>query len=135
MKPLVRSPFAGAAWAVGGPLSLWAAHFALCYVGVAMGCVGIARGAGWNLTELRWLLMVGSVLALGVGFWWVVKGCAGWRAAERREGRALTPALSRERERQREVAALPAVRATAALLAWVGMLWTAVPLVLLPPCG
>jgi hypothetical protein len=126
VKALARPSFAAVAWAVGGPLLLWAGHFAFCYVAVAVGCAGMARGAAWSLAEVRGVLLAGSFLALVAGSWWLARACAGWRRAALREGRALTPA--------REKAALPAGRAIAALLAWVGMLGTAVPLLLLPPC-
>ena len=97
------------------PLWLWALHFAFCYVAVAVGC-----HAGWHLAVLagfsllQWLLVAASVLACLAGAELLRRARA--HAAQQRDG------------------LLGRVRLLAALLGLVGIVWTAVPTLLLPVC-
>ena len=89
-----------------GPLLVWAVHFIACYLLVAWGCVAWGPGV-----PLRAALIALSAVALGaVG----MQGVLAWRQTR-------TPL------------AVPAVR-WAALLAFLGIAWTAVPLFVLPLC-
>jgi len=106
--------FAGSAQA-SLPLWLWALHFAFCYVIVAVGC-----HAGWHLvavagfSSLRWALVAASVLA-----------CVAAAELLRR---------ARSQAAREPPALLGRVRLLAAVLGLVGIVWTAVPILLLPAC-
>jgi hypothetical protein len=94
------------------PLWLWALHFAFCYAGLALGC-----HAGWDRGEapLRGLLLTGSALAVAAASLLL------WRAwLQLRSDRAA--------------GLLSQVRLAAAVMAWIGIVWTSVPLLLLPLC-
>jgi hypothetical protein len=113
-----RSPFFAGVFAVTAPLMLWSFHFAFCYVAVAIGCTDIAHDGGPDSitqTQLRLLLIGGTALALGLGAWLVVRAC---RSAAGGFGDLL-----------------PKVRLACAALALVAMVWTALPLALLPVCS
>ena len=89
-----------------GPLLVWAAHFASCYLIVAFGCVAWGPQA-----PLRALMIGASVVALAAI---VLQGVLAWRRAD---GPLAAPA-----ERW------------SALLALLGVGWTAVPTFALPVC-
>ena len=111
-----RFPFLAGTWAGIAPLLLWALHFAFCYVGVAIGCTAILRhGASGGTTGLRMVLAIGTVAAAaGVG-WMLWRGCRAIRAGD---GDLM-----------------PRVRLLGALLALIAIVWTGVPLAMLPVCG
>jgi hypothetical protein len=110
-----RFPFFARTWAGLAPLLLWALHFAICYVGVAIGCSAIARGAPLGAMPLRVLLAAGTAAAVLVGAGLVWRGC---RAMSARQGDLL-----------------PKVQLVGSGLAVVAILWTGVPLAMLPLCG
>jgi hypothetical protein len=100
------------------PLLVWAAHFAFAYLFVSLGC---ASGLG----ELR---LVGGVSAMTCVLLLVSVAALAWLAwAGALSARALleTPA-------PRDT--LVEVRLGATLLAFVGVLWTTLPILMLPPC-
>ena len=113
--PLPRSPFFAGVRAASAPLLLWALHFALCYVAVAAGCTAIAHGASLTPAALRLALVVAAVLALALGGWLVWRA---WRACLAGDGDLL-----------------PKARFACALMAWIAIVWTGVPLALLPACS
>jgi hypothetical protein len=115
MSPGARSPFFAGAWAGAAPLLLWSLHFAFCYGIVAAGCAAILQaGALITPMQLRLVLAGGTMAALGLG------------------GGLLLCACHAVRQGQGDL--LPKVRLASALLALVGMLWTGLPLALLPVC-
>jgi hypothetical protein len=97
------------------PMLLWFAHFASCYVAVAVGCTAIAHGGTTSASSLRLALVAGTALALAAGAWLLVRAC---------RADAFEPGTL-----------LPKVRLAAAVLALVGIAWTCLPLAFLPLCG
>jgi hypothetical protein len=111
----LRFPFFAGVRAASAPLLLWALHFAFCYVVVAVGCTAVGRGADAAPGDLRLALVAATVLALALGMWLLLRAC---RASLAGAGDLL-----------------PRVRLACAALAFVAMLWTGLPLTLLPVCG
>jgi len=110
-----RSPFFAGVRAGTAALALWALHFAFCYAAVAVGCTAILDGgAAITPLQLRLLLAAGTAVAVAAGLRLLYVAC-----------RRLGPA-------QGDL--LPKVRLVGAALAVVGMLWTSLPLALLPLC-
>ena len=109
------SPFLAGVWAGVAPLLLWAAHFAFCYLAVAVGCVDVLGNSPFlSALQLRLLLVAGSVLALASGLWLLRHA---WGAAHAQPASLLAK-----------------VRLVGAGLALVAMAWGSVPLALLPLC-
>jgi hypothetical protein len=83
------------------PLLVWGAHFGFAYVGVALSCV-----AGWAPAHITALLLAGSALAV---LWlaWLLLAATVWRPSWQRRVRR--------------------VRAGAAVLALVAVLWATLP--------
>ncbi len=99
------------------PLLLWAAHFAFCYLAVAVGCAAGSKGGALMAgPPLRLLLAAGTALATAAGAWLLLRA---WRLDRREPGAGL----------------LRTVQLLAAVLALVAMLWIGMPLALLPVCG
>jgi len=99
------------------PLLVWAAHFAFAYLFVALGCassVGELRFIG--VSAITWVLLAVSLAALA----WLA-----WIAATTARALLSVPA-------PRD--ALAEMRLGAALLAGVGVLWTTLPIAMLPAC-
>jgi len=97
------------------PMLLWSAHFAFCYVAVAVGCSALAHGGGASASSLRLALVAGTAMALAAGAWLFVRAC---RADARKPATLLAK-----------------VRLASAVLALVGIAWSALPLAFLPLCG
>ena len=97
------------------PMLLWSAHFAFCYVAVAVGCTALAHGDAASALNLRPALLAGTAIALAAGAWLLVRACH----ADVREPGSL----------------LAKVRLAGTVLALVGIAWTALPLAFLPLCG
>jgi len=95
------------------PLLVWAAHFAACYVFVAAQCSPLGYEAG---NPQRWPLAVFTVAALAVCGWLVWK----WRGILRRADER-TPLLDW-------------AAAGSALLSFVGIVWTSVPMWVIEGC-
>jgi hypothetical protein len=114
-SPRSRATFFAGVLAGAAPMLLWSAHFAFCYVAIAVGCAAIARGGAVTASSLTLMLVVGTAGALAAAAVLLVRAC---------------------RAGMREPAALLAkVRLAAAVLALVGIAWTGLPLAFLPPCG
>ena len=96
-------------------LLLWALHFAFCYVLVSVGCTEVLKGAAITPEGLRVAAGAATVLALLLGGAWLLRACRGFAA-----GRGDL---------------LPKVRLASAALAFVAMLWTGLPLALVPACS
>jgi hypothetical protein len=97
------------------PLLLWAAHFFYCYVVVTVGCT--TRGDAAALLApptLRWALLLGSALAAVAASWLVARSCMQVRSGE--PGMALR------------------VRLATGVLALIGIVWTTLPVLVLPLC-
>ena len=110
--------FFDGAWQGVWPLLVWASHFAFSYLLVALGCIAGLDAARWaGVPIITWILLSVSAAAL-VGL--------GWLAAT--SARGLRSAMPRHDT-------LAGVRAGAALLAWIGVLWTTLPIVVLPVCS
>ena len=105
-----RASFFGGSMRASAPLWIWAAHFAFCYVAVAIGC-----DAGRDLAALRWTLVSGSVVAIAAA---ALLSLSAWRNARQAAHRGL------------------AVRVglLIAALSLLGIAWTALPVLLLPAC-
>ena len=113
-RPALRSPFFAGVWAASAPLLLWALHFAFSYVVVAAGCTAILRGAPITPAGLHVVLLAATVLALALGGWLLLRS---WQACIAGRGDLL-----------------PRVRCVCAAMAWIAILWTGLPLTLLPAC-
>ena len=113
-RPRHATFFAGVR-AGAAPMLLWSAHFAFCYVAVAVGCSALAHGGGAWASSLRLALVAGTAMALAAGAWLFVRAC---RSDSREPGTLLAK-----------------VRLAGAVLALVGIAWTALPLAFLPLCG
>jgi hypothetical protein len=108
------APFFAGSLRASLPLWVWAAHFAACYVGVAIGChAGWHEGTVAGLSPLQWGLGAATALALAVA------AALAWRAC-----RPGAPAAGLQ----------PTVRRLLAWLALLGIAWAAVPVLVLPSC-
>jgi len=95
------------------PLLVWAAHFAACYVFVAAQCSPLGYETG---NPQRWPLAAMTVLALAVCGWLLWK----WRGTLRHA--------------DEKTALLDWAAAGSALLSFVGIVWTSVPMWLVVGC-
>lgn len=110
-----RAPFFRASMRASLPLVWWALHFAFCYAGLAIGCK-----AGWNRGES----LLGSPLQTAL-----LAGCAVAVA-----GATALLLHAWRRSRAGDGGLLARVHLAAAVMALVGIVWTSVPLLLLPLC-
>lgn len=104
------------AWA-SAPLWAWALHFFLSYALVAIGC---DAGPG-GVRRLEPATLRGLALGAGLLAWLAIAACARGACRTRspaEQGRLLDTAL-----------------ALVAVLAAIGVGWTLLPLLLLPPCA
>lgn len=108
--PRPRAGLFAGVWAATAPLAVWALHFAFSYIAVAALCT---RAAAATPPSLMPMLVGATVIALLVLAVWT------WQAMRS----SADPTLIRT------------VRRTCALLALLGVAWTAVPLTLLVPCA
>lgn len=110
-----------APWRLTGmaaPMAVWALHFVLVY-----SVQGVACAEGWNPSAARWTMLGSTVLALAAIAW------LGLRAR-----RAVADAHAQDAAAgRRRFAAL--ATALLSLLAAVAVLFTTVPILLLPPCA
>jgi hypothetical protein len=97
------------------PLWLWAVHFAFSYVAVAIGCrLGWQQAPDGAWSRLDTILALGSALAAGAALWLLCRAC--------RPAASGSPGLSKR------------VRGLASLLALLAIVWTTVPMLVLPVC-
>jgi len=95
------------------PLLVWAAHFAFCYLLAAAQCTPAAMRAGG---PDRGVMIVATVLALLVCAWLM------WRERGIMKAASAAPLLDWS-------------AALGALLAFVGIIWTGLPLLLVQGCA
>ncbi len=106
------------------PMAVWALHFVAVYSVQGVACAGggaVRRVAGLESTS--WWLLLLTLLAL------LAIGVLGWRAARAWRMHA-GPQVPTSRDRF-----AAAATALLALLAAVAVAFTAVPILLLPPCA
>lgn len=107
-------PFFAGAIRASLPLWVWALHFSFSYVSVAVGCrAGWQLGTLAGLAPLRWLLVLGSIVALPA---------------------AALLLISAMRSVAAEDGLTACVRLLAAVMALLGIVWASVPVLLLPLC-
>ena len=100
------------------PLLVWAAHFAFSYLFVALGCIAGLDALRWlGLSLITWVLVTVSAAVLAWLAWVVV-----------RSAHELRGAISHHDT-------MAGVRVAAATLAWLGVFWTTLPIVMLPACS
>lgn len=110
-----RAPFFSGSWHGTVPLLIWAGHFFLCYIAVALACdQGWGRQTWMGLSGLQWSLLALTAGAAGSLAWLTATAC---RSAMLATG-----------------ATLAGVRLVVAFLSLVATLWTAVPILWLPAC-
>ncbi|HEY4529831.1 MAG TPA: hypothetical protein VIG97_05825 [Luteimonas sp.] len=112
---------------IGAPMAVWAVHLVVIYSLQGLACAegsGPARLAG--LEALTWYALAIGVGAYGLLAWLALRALRGWRAA--RADRSA-PALA---ARQRFGAA---VTGALCVLSAVAILFTTIPVLLLPGCA
>src|SRR5690606_19636744 len=140
---------------LAAPLAIWAAHFLAVY-----SMQGLACGEGWQrqrvagLEMVSWWLLLATLLALAAIAWMGARALHGRRVAQQEmrgsrpdraaAGTALVPAPPRAGGEAGEPAARISARrrrftatvtALVALLAFVSVVFTTLPVLLLPPCA
>lgn len=113
MKLERAASFFGGVWAGMAPLLVWAAHFAFCYVAVAVMCAGAVEAGIGEPRALRWLLAAATVLALA----------------------ALAAMLWHARRPDSRAPYLQLMRRVGSTLALIGVAWMGVPMAMLPTCA
>jgi hypothetical protein len=113
MKRVRAASFFGGVWAGMAPLLVWAAHFAFCYVAVAVMCAGAVQAGIGEPRALRWWLVVATVLGLA----------------------ALAAMLWRARRPDARSPWLQLMRRMGSTLALIGVAWMGVPMAMLPACA
>lgn len=140
---------------MAAPLAIWAAHFVAVY-----SLQGLACGEGWQRQRVggaemvSWWLLLATLLALAAIAWLGLRALRGRRLAHAgmqgpdpalaAAGTALVPAspragggaaepAARSRARRRRFTAT--LTALVALLSFVAVVFTALPVLLLPPCA
>ncbi|WP_052773032.1 hypothetical protein [Luteimonas sp. FCS-9] len=109
---------------MAAPLAVWALHFVAVYSLQGLACArGLGRAPVAGLEAVTWALWALTLLAL-LGIAW--SGRAAWRA--RHAAAAARPAGDRRHF-------LPLLTALVALVAAIGVVFTALPVALLPTCA
>ncbi|WP_024889068.1 hypothetical protein [Luteimonas huabeiensis] len=116
---------------IAAPLAVWALHFAVVY-----SLQGLACGEGWLRRRMAiagveaeaasWLLVALTALALAAIAWLGLRAQRAWRAAR------ADPRPDADGRRRRFATA---VAALAAVLAAITVAFTALPILMLPPCA
>lgn len=114
--------------ALAAPMAVWALYFVVAYSLVGLGCErGLFLRRLATLPALSWILMLTTAAALALIAW------LGWHALRRwRElrDRGDTPTRPQPRERFMRLAT-----ALLTLLAFIAVVFTAVPVFMVPPCA
>jgi hypothetical protein len=113
MKLARGAHFFAGVWAGMAPMLVWALHFAVSYVAVAVMCASAVRSGAGEPEALRWSLVAATALAV-----WVLAAML-WHA------RASAP----------ESTYVQIVQRVGATLSLIGVAWSGVPLAMLPVCG
>lgn len=117
------------------PLAVWAAHFLAVYI-----MQGLACGEGWQRQRIAgmemvgWWLLLATLLAWALIVWQGVRAlrCRRLAAFEVRAARGNGSPMEAAARRRRFMAVLTALVAG---IAFIAVLFTALPVVLLPPCA
>ena len=108
-------PFLAGMWVGSQPLLLWALHFAARYVTVAVGCTAwLQQRPALAPRTISAALIAFTVAAAVLAGWWL------WRAC-----RTLS---------NTQVDLMPRLRLVTTVMALVGIVWTSIPLLMLPMC-
>lgn len=111
--------------AVALPMAVWALHFVVVYSLVGLGCErGVLLQPVAMLPLLSWVLVLVTLLALATIAW------LGWRAW-RRWNQLGAQQASRAQPRERF---MRVVTLLLSLLAFIAVVFTAIPMFVLPPC-
>lgn len=111
--------------AVAVPMAVWALHFVVVYSLVGLGCErGVLLQPLARLPLLSWVLVLVTLAALAVIAW------LGWRAWRRWNALGVEQ-VPRVQPRERF---MRLVTAMLALLAFIAVVFTATPILMLPPC-
>lgn len=111
---------------IAAPLAVWALHFLAVYVMHALACAeGWQRARVGGLEMVIWWLLLATALAIAAIVW------LGLRA--RRVRRHAPPAGNADTDARRRRFTATLTAATA-LLALIAVAFTALPILLLPPC-
>lgn len=120
---------------MAAPLAMWAAHFLAVYI-----MQGLACGEDWQRQRVAgaemvtWWLLLTTLLAFAAIAWMGVRALRGRRHAAfevRAAGGADRPVASTAR-RRRFTATLTAL---VALVSFIAVAYTTIPVLLLPPCA
>lgn len=104
---------------MAAPMAVWALHFVIVYSVQGLGCV-----EAWNQAMVTTALLLLTVVALAAIAW------LGWRA--HRAAAACAGSDDADARRRRFVAL---VTGLLAVLSIVAVVFTAIPILLLPPCA
>lgn len=109
------------------PLVVWALHFVVVYSLQGLACArALWRAPVAGLETMTWVLWALTVLALGVIALFGARALRAWRIARAQtDGRTETARLR----------FLTALSALVALIAAIGVVFTALPVALLPTCA
>jgi len=125
-------------WRLNGmafPLALWAAHFLAVYIMQGLACAeGWQRQRVAGLEMVSWWLLLATVLALGLIAWQGVRALRCRRLA-RFEVRAAAGAKSTVAAAARRRHFMSVLTALVAVVAFIATSFTALPVLLLPPCA
>lgn len=109
---------------VAAPMAVWALHFVAVYSVVGVGCeAGWQQGRTLGLSGLVWALLAVTVVCLALIVALGLRAWPAWRAAE-----------TRADPRQRRVRFLAGASGALSAIAAIAVLFTALPILFLPPC-
>ncbi|MEN1944903.1 hypothetical protein WCE55_13770 [Luteimonas sp. MJ293] len=117
------------------PLVMWAVHFVAVYI-----MQGLACGEGWQrhrvagLEMVSWWLLLATLLAWAAIVWMGVRGwrCQRLAAFEVRAAGDSDRPVATVARRRRFMAVLTTL---VAVISFIAVLFTALPVLLLPPCA
>lgn len=116
---------------------VWALHFVTIYSLQGLACAeDVLRAPLAGRDQAFWVLMALTVLALLAIAWIGLRGLAAWRATAPARGPAVGKAPVESADagiRRRHFTA--AVTALLALMSAIGVVFTAIPILLLPTCA
>jgi hypothetical protein len=113
-----------------GPV-VWAAHFVLSYASTAVYCSRWGEGAA-TILGFRIAIVAGTVVALAVIAWLGWRGWRQWDARVGRSTRQMLEDLVEEQENRHEFLGHAAL--LLAIISFVGVLYTALPVALIGTC-
>ena len=112
---------------IGAPMAVWAAHLVVIYSLQGLACAeGVNRGRHAGLEPLTWWALALAVAAFAILAWLGLRALRGWRAAHADRS---APALAARRRFG------AAVTGALCVLSAVAVLFTTIPVLLLPGCA